>query len=167
MYLLPGSKLVKNARTFPKIGGSHSTRRRLWKTVYFVCDAVKSSRILPTLPKNLLPQSSWSWRNVSKCDVTFQEAVFWVMISAKDDINTYCSDNLRITYHCHFAKQSNLSKQHDTQPYAVCTNTTRFHLHWTSPGDPEDFVPAIWPASISPSSPHTAEREMDLLSSTV
>jgi len=41
--------------------------------------------------------------------------MFWVMISAKGEINTYCNNNLRITYHCHFAKQSNLSKLQDTQ----------------------------------------------------
>ena len=95
---------IKNSWTFSEIEGSHSLQRRLWKTVYFEREAVKSGRILLTLPKNLLPQSSWPWRNVSKCDVIFQEAGFWVMISAKDEINTYCSNNLSITYHCHFGE---------------------------------------------------------------
>jgi hypothetical protein len=95
---------IKNSLMFSEIGGSHSLRRRLWKTVYFECAAVKSGRILPTFAKNLLLQSSWPWRNVSKCDVITQEAVFWVMISAKDERNTYCSNNVRVTYHCHFGE---------------------------------------------------------------
>jgi len=95
---------IKNSWTISVTWGSHSSRRRLWKTLYFECEAVKSGRILPTLPKNLLPQSSWPWRNVSKRNVVSQEAVFWVVISAKDEINTYCSNNLRITYHSHYGE---------------------------------------------------------------
>jgi len=49
---------IKNSWTFSEIEGSHSLQRRLWKTVYFEREAVKSGRILLTLPKNLLPQSS-------------------------------------------------------------------------------------------------------------
>jgi hypothetical protein len=127
----------------------------VYKTVYFECEAVKSGRTLPTLPKKLLPQSSSPWRNVRKCDVICQEAVFWVKISATDEINMNC-----ITYHCHFGEAVEFV-QIARHSIVGCLYKHRSLSLRDSPGDPEDFVPAIWPASVPPSPPRTAEREMD------
>jgi hypothetical protein len=132
------------------------------KNSVFWTDAVKSDRILSTFPKNLLLQSEWPWRNVSKCDVTSQEGVLWVMISAQEEITTCCDNNLRITYHCHYAKKSTLSNQLDTQPWDASNDMPRFHLQSHLATLRTSYQPSDQPV-YPPLRPRLAEREMDLV----
>lgn len=85
-----------------------------------------------------------------------------VLISEADEITTCCNNNLRTTHHCHYTKKSNLFDPQGTHLLAACTIMTRFHLHTTSPADPEDLVVAIRPATVPPSPACSAGREMDL-----